>query len=191
MAKSKAAMRRGQTSQEEREQTPREKREAREADIRERWANGIPVDIQAQVDAEQAQIDAFMKAKIPERGWMQEDIGDQTFERETLSRMKKEMKEAIDDDALNDDNVYDIQYNDGKVIRANWEVAAGRKVKMTGIKAIINSNEETTAFAGKVKIYSQLHEDAKEYLSEIKKNGRSRWREPDKDYGSDWRVDFE
>lgn len=191
MAKSKAAMRRGQSSQEEREQTPSEKREAREAEIRERWANGIPADIQAQVDAEQAQIDAFMKAKIPERGWLQEDIGDQTFERETLSRMKKEMKEAIDYDALNDDNVYDIQYNDGKVIRANWEVAAGRKVKMTGIKAIINSNEETTAFAGKVKIYSQLHEDAKEYLSEIKKNGRSRWREPDKDYGSDWRVDFE
>lgn len=191
MAKSKAAMRRGQTSQEEREQTPREKREAREAEIRERWANGIPADIQAQVDAEQAQIDAFMKAKIPERGWMQEDIGDQTFERETLSRMKREMKEAIDDDALNDDNVYDIQYNDGRVIRANWEVSAGRKVKMTGIKAIINSNEETTAFAGKVKIYSQLHEDAKEYLSDIKKNGRSRWREPDKDYGSDWRVDFE
>ena len=191
MAKSKGAMRRGQTSQEEREQTPREKREARESDIRERWANGIPADIQAQVDAEQAQIDAFMKAKIPERGWLQEDIGDQTFERETLSRMKKEMKEAIDYDALNDDNVYDIQYNDGRVIRANWEVAAGRKVKMTGIKAIINSNEETTAFAGKVRMYSQLHEDAKEYLSDIKKNGRSRWREPDKDYGSDWRVDFE
>lgn len=191
MAKSKAVMRRGQSSQEEREQTPREKREAREAEIRERWANGIPADIQAQVDAEQAQIDAFMKSKIPERGWLQEDIGDQTFERETLSRMKKEMKEAIDYDALNDDNVYDIQYNDGRVIRANWEVAAGRKVKMTGIKAIINSNEETTAFAGKVKIHSQLHEDAKEYLSDIKKNGRSRWREPDKDYGSDWRVDFE
>ena len=171
--------------------SPRERREAEEQDIRDRWANGIPSDIQQQVNSEQAQIEAFMKKKIPERGWIQEDIGDQTFERETMAKMKQEMKDAISSDALSDDNVYDILYSDGKVVRANDVVASGGKVKMSGISGIINSNEETTAFAGKVKLHSQLYEDAKEYLSDIRKKGKSRWAEPDASYGSDWRADFE
>lgn len=179
----------------ERELSARERIEAEHEAMYERWADGIPADIQAQIDAERGQIEAFLKKKIPERGWFGEDIGDQSFERETLARAKKDLKDAMSDGVLSDDDVWDIQYTDGTVERVNWVLQEGRKVRMTGIRAIINSNESTTMFAGPVRIYSFLEETAQEFyeiLRQRRAQGRrgAPIREPEAGYGNDWRVDF-
>lgn len=179
----------------ERELSARERWEREQEELYERWADGIPADIRVQIDAERAQVEAFLKKKIPERGWFGEDIGDQSFERETLARAKRDLKEAIEDGALSDDDVWDIQYTDGRVERVNWLLQKGQKVKLSGIRAIINSNESTTMFAGPVRFYSFLEEEAQEFADELRRRraeGRRghRFREPEAGYGNDWRVDF-
>lgn len=186
----------GSAAPERAPETARERLEREEEELYARWADGIPADIRAQIDAERAQVEAFLKKKIPaERGWFGEDIGDQSFERETLARAKRDLKDAMADGVLSDDDVWDIQYTGGRVERVNWLLQKGQKVKLSGIRAIINSNESTTMFAGPVRFYSFLEEEAQEFAEELRRRraeGRRghRFREPQAGYGNDWRVDF-
>ena len=190
MGRGRSKSNKAPTNNAEREpETNNERMRREQTELREKWSKGIPDEIQQQLEQERKEINEFLKRKIPERGWIDEDIGGQIFERETLKRAKYDLKNAIDG-GMSDDDVWDIVYNDGTYVRANEVLQSGKKVKMTGIKSIINENENTTMFAGKVKFSSMLEEDAKEYVKRARE-GRHLGNEPSAGYGSDWRVNFE
>lgn len=140
---------------------------------------GISRDLQKHFDKENARVEQFMSGRAKPHSSIEMENG-QILERYTTKQLIDYLKDAKNSGGLSADEQYAVLYSNGEIKVYNSEDDIS-KIKLSGIRGIINENESTSAYAGtgvKIENYNQI------YVGE-------KWTR----YGTnkdedDWRMDF-
>lgn len=138
---------------------------------------GVSAALQRHFDKENARVSDLMRMQ---EGSITMDNG-QILEHDTLKSMLSSLREVKSNGSVWRDYAYSILYKDGKQVHLT-EGDDTSKLKLTGIKGIIEDNGSTTMYAGKgVKIFNMNETEA---FAKMTRYGTSK-------YEDDWRMDFE